>query len=185
MRTQPNQQAGDALHQLRRDHELIRKLLREHERLCQSAGRCPDSKADVVERLCDALCLCAQIEEEILYPTLRLVLDGEVLARTTLCDHGRLRQLIARLDEMEPGDPDYDGAVADIADCVLPSMDDAQTVLFVALRLAGLNAVALGEQMAQRRRTQLRQDFTRLGLPAGDAAEVVGGWPAACRLVRM
>ena len=177
--------ARDALDQLRLDHERIRKLLRDHDRLRQAGAGGPEGKADIVERLCDALSLCALIEEEIFYPTVRPMLGGAVPANTTWCDHARLRHLIARLDEMEPSDPGYDDAVTDIGDCVLPSMNAAQTVLFAEIRLAGLDTAALGEQMAQRRRAQQREDFTRVGLPASGSHVVPGGWPPACRLVQM
>lgn len=164
------------------DHELIRKLLREHSRLPEGGSGGREGKAAVVERLCDALSLCALIEEELFYPVLRAMLGRPVLEQIQLCDHALLRRLIARLDEMEPDHPGYDDAVGDIADCVLPSMDDAQTVLFVEVRMAGLDTAALGEQMTQRRRAQQQLDFTRVGLPRSESSALQGGWPPACRL---
>lgn len=182
MRPRSAPRERDALDQLRLDHQLIRQLLRDHDRLRQGGAGGPEGKAEIVERLCDALSLSALIEEDIFYPVLRAVLGGTLLAQTALCDHARLRHLIARLDEMEPGDPGYDDAVADIGDCVLPSMNDAQSGLFAQVRLAGLDTAALGHQMAQRRRAQQRQDVTRIGLPASDATAVPVGWPPDCRL---
>lgn len=172
----------DALDQLRLDHELIRKLLREYDgvRLVEGCGA--ERKAEIVDRLCDALSLNALIEEEIFYPVVCTALDRARLGQTALCDHARLRRLIARLDEMQPGDPGYDDAVIDIGDCVLPSMDDARAVLFVEVRMIGLDTVALGEQMARRRRAQQQQDFTRIGLPQSESRVVLGGWPPACHL---
>jgi len=182
MRPKSALRTRDAIDQLRLDHERIRKLLREYDgvRLVEGCGR--EQKAEIVEHLCDALMLNALIEEEIFYPVVRPVLDGAQLAQTVLCDHALLRRLIARLDELEPGDPGYDDAVADIGDCVLPSLDDAQTVLFVEVRMTGLDTVALGEQMARRRRAQQQQDLTRIGLPRSESSAVVGGWPPACHL---
>jgi hypothetical protein len=182
MRPKTALRTRDALDQLRLDHDLIRRLLREYDgvRLIEGCG--PERKAEIVERLCDALCLNALIEEEIFYPVVRPALDGAVLAQAALCDHARLRRLIARVDEMEPGDPGYDDAVVDIGDCVLPSLDDAQTVLFVGVRMTGLDTAALGEQMARRRRAQQQQDFTRIGLPRSESTVVVGSWPPACHL---
>jgi hypothetical protein len=174
--------AHDALYHLELDYKLIRKLLGEHDRLRQDGAVDPEGKADIVERLCDALSLCALIEEEIFYPMVRSLLDGTVLAQTNLCDHARLRGLIARLDELQPSDLGYDDAVADIGDCVLPSMDGAQAVLFVQVRRAGLDMTGLGKQMAQCRRAQQQQDLTRIGLPPSESTTVLGGWPPACRL---
>lgn len=174
--------ARDALDQLRLDHERIRKLLRQYDgvRLVEGCGR--ERKAEIVEHLCDALSLNALIEEEVFYPVVRPVLDGGRLAQAALCDHARLRGLIARLDEMEPGDPGYDDAVADIGDCVLPSLDDAWTLLLGEVRTTGLDTAALGHQMACRRRAQQQQDFTRIGLPRSESKVKQGGWPPACHL---
>jgi len=171
----------DALDQLCLEHRRIRKLLRQYRGVCLLEGCGRERKAEIVERLCDALSLNALIEEEVLYPMVRPMLDGAVLVQTALCDHARLRELIARLDEMEPGDPGYDEAVMDIGDCVLPSLDGAQAVLFVHVRMTGLDTSALGEQMARHRRAQ-RQDFTRIGLSRSSATGVAGGWPPACPL---
>ena len=177
--------ASDALDLLQRDHELVRKLLRDHDRLRQGGGGGAEGKADIVEKLCDVLTLCAQIEEELLYPLVRPVLDGHGLAPTVLCDHAQLRRLIARLDELEPTDPGYDDAVGDIGDCVLPSMNHAQTVLFAGVRTAGLDMAALRDQMVRRRRAQQQQDFTRIGMPTPKSTEVVGAWPPDCHLTEM
>jgi hypothetical protein len=82
-------------------------------------------------------------------------------ALAAFCDHESLLELIAQLDEMEPGDPGYDATVGDIADCVVPSMDSEQAVLFRMVREAGIDTCALGEQMARVRRAHQR-DFTHI-----------------------
>jgi len=185
MRSSSAHRSRDALDLLRRDHELVRKLLRDYDRLRQGGVGGPEGKADIVEQLCDVLCLCAQIEEELFYPLVRPVLKGSGVEHALLCDHALLRRLIARLDELEPTDPGYDDAVGDIGECVLPSMNHAHTVLFAELRSAGLDTMALRDQMVRHRRAQYQQDFTRIGLPPPRSTEVVGAWPPACRLTPM
>jgi hypothetical protein len=185
MRSPSACRASDALDLLQRDHELVRKLLRDYDRLRQGGVGGPEGKADIVEQLCDVLCLCAQIEEDLFYPLVRQVLHSSGLAPTLLCDHAQMRRLIARLDELEPTDPGYDDAVGDIGDCVLPSMNHAQTVLFAGVRTAGLDMVALRDQMVRCRRAQQQQDFTRIGLPPPRSTAVYGAWPPACRLTEM
>jgi hypothetical protein len=177
--------ARDALDLLQRDHDLVHKLLCDYDRLRQAGVGGPEGKADVVERLCDALTQCAQIEEDLFYPLLRPVLNGKGLAPTLLCDHALLRRLIARLDELEPTDPGYDEAVRNINDFVLPSMSHAKAVLFVALRSAGLDMLALRDQMVRRRRAQQQQDLTRIGMPPARSTEVHGAWPPDCHLAEM
>lgn len=176
----PTLRARDALDRLRCDHEHIRKLLRDHERLRQAGAGAAESKATIVERLCDALSLCALIEEELFYPMVRRLLGDNGFGLATLCDHARLRNLIARLDEMEPDHPGYDEAVVAIGDCVLPGMQLARTVLFVELRMTGLDTAALGQQMRQRRRAHEQLAPTRIDLPPSGTA--LASWPPTCRL---
>ena len=185
MRSPYAHRTRDALDLLQRDHDLVRKLLCDYDRLRQGGVGGPEGKADVVERLCDALTQCAQIEEDLFYPLLRPMLKDNGLAPTLLCDHALLRRLIARLDELEPTDPGYDEAVGNISDCVLPSMNHAKAVLFVTLRSAGMDMLALRDQMVRRRRAQQQQDLTRIGLPPARSTEVYGAWPPACRLADM
>lgn len=185
MRSPSVHRARDALDLLQRDHDLVRKLLCDCDRLRQGGAGGPEGKAATVEQLCDVLSQCAQIEEELFYPLVRPVLDSSGLTPTLLCDHALLRRLIARLDELEPTDPGYDEAVGDISDCVLPSMNHARAVLFVALRGAGVDMLALRDQMVRHRRAQQQQDFTRIGVSATKSPPVIGAWPAACRLAEM
>jgi hypothetical protein len=185
MRSPSAHRARDALDLLQREHDLVRQLLCNFDHLRQSDMGDAEGKAHVVDRLCDVLSGCAQIEEELFYPLVRPVMDSSGLAPTLLCDHVLLRRLIAQLDELEPTDPGYDEAVGNISDCVLPSMNHARAVLFVALRGAGLDMLALRDQMVRHRRAQQQQDLTRIGMPTPRSTEVVGAWPPDCHLAEM
>lgn len=161
MRIRAFGRARDALDQLRLDHELIRRLLREFDRLRMAGAGGPEGKAEIVDCLCDALALHATLEEEIFYPLVRSVAGEHSPALAACCDHERLLALIAALDEMEPGDPEYDATVGDIADCVVPSMDSEQAVLFRMVREAGIDTQALGERMNRVRKAHQR-DLTNI-----------------------
>jgi hypothetical protein len=161
MRIRTFARARDALDQLRLDHDQIRRLLREFDRLRMAGAGGPEGKAEIVDCLCDTLSLHAHLEEEIFYPLVRSVAGEGSPAIQAFCDHDRLLELIAQLDEMEPGDPDYDATVGDIADCVVPSMDSEQAVLFRMVRDAGIDTQALGVQMSRVRKAHQR-DFTHI-----------------------
>ena len=153
MRIRAFGRAQDALDQLRLDHDMIRRLLREFDRLRMAGAGAPEGKAEIVDCLCDTLCLHARLEEEIFYPLIRSLPGDSVRTLSAFCDHARLRDLIAQLDEMAPGDPDYDATVGHIADCVVPSMETEQQVLFKAVRVAGLDTLALGKEMSRVRKS--------------------------------
>ncbi len=168
----------DALDLLRRDHEAIKHLFGDYERLVRRRAD-PERKATVVGRLCFALSLHLQIEEEIFYPAARAVLAGTAWTVHALDDHDDAKALIARLDEMEAGDADFDASVAALGACIVPHMNEEQDVIFQTVQQAGLDTAALGRRMAQRQKL-LREDVTRIGLPHSQNA--AASWPVACRL---
>lgn len=155
---------SDGLDQLHGEHQSIRQLLRAFERARLLGPSGCGEKAAIVDRLCDTLTLHARIEEDIFYPLVRSVLREDSEATAAFCNHQRLLDLIGWLDELEPQHPDYDRMVRLIGDCVLPSMDQEQAVLFEAVRAAGLDTLALGQRMAHCRKAH-RQDLTELALP--------------------
>ncbi len=154
----------DGLDQLHGEHRSIRQLLRAFERARLLGPSGYGEKAAIVDSLCDTLTLHARVEEEIFYPLVRSVLRGDSEATSAFCNHQRLHDLISWLDELEPDHPDYDRMVRLIGDCVLPSMDQEQAVLFEAVRSAGLDTLALGQRMQLYRKSH-RRDLTALGLP--------------------
>lgn len=173
----------DALDQLRLEHELILKMLRDFDNLRHTREATPKAKAELVDHLCDLLSLHAQLKEQILYPVARTVVAGNDRAQAAFCNLALLQHLIARVDEMDPSDPYYDAAVGDLADCLVASMADEQKVLFTEVRAAGVDTCALGEQMTRMRRTLQQRDLTRLEVPHQRAAAAnAAGWPPACRL---
>lgn len=154
MRTKSFVRARDALNQLQLDHEAIRDLLRDFDRLRLVDRDGTVGKAEIVDCLCDTLMLHAQIKEEIFYPVVRATLGDDPGVLSAFCDHSELYQLIARLDELDPRDPDYDELVGQLSDCVMPSFDQEQAVVFSRVRGAGVDTAALARAMARRRRAQ-------------------------------
>ena len=151
----------DGLDQLHGEHRSIRQLLRAFERARLLGPSGHGEKAALVDSLCDTLTLHARVEEEIFYPLVRSVLREDSEATAAFCNHKRLLDLIAWIDELEPDHPDYDRVVRLIGDSVLPAMDQEQAVLFEAVRSAGLDTLALGERMAHCRKVHKR-DLTAL-----------------------
>jgi len=154
----------DALDLLVRDHHAIERLFRDYRRLTRREAD-PERKAEVAGQICFRLSIHMQIEERLLYPAARIALASQAVFDHALDDHHGAKELIVRLDEMEPDDADYDATVAVIDAYIGPHMAEEQAVIFPALRRAGLDMAALGREMAQLRQQSLHQDVTRIGLP--------------------
>jgi len=177
MRPRPLLRARDALDQLLLDHERVRALLRQYDRVRLTGEMAPERSAELLDSLCDALTLLAQMEEDFFYPAVRQTLGEHMPAPTVFCDHARLRSLIAELDELPPGDRACDAVVADMGDCVVPCMNAAGGALFGPVREAGLDTYALGMQMALWRREQKAQVIKRVPRQPSSKWLAASGWP--------
>ena len=80
---------NDAIAMLKADHEAVSKLFAEYEKT-RSA---PDKKA-IVEELCAALIVHAQIEEEIFYPAVKAALKDKLLVPEATVEHASVKDLM-------------------------------------------------------------------------------------------
>ncbi len=174
--------AFDALVLLTREHAALRQLFRTCERLMKRSG-VDERKAALVGQICCGLQIHLQIKEEIFYPAVYPVHGVASLVQVALMALREGKALMARLDELEPGEDgaDYDTLVAALDEWVAGHARHDEEALFPALRsAAGLDALALGSCMVRRRKA-LNEDVTRLGLPRQSAG--VASWPQSCRIV--
>ena len=158
----------DALDLLAHDHHSIERLFHDYERLARRQGE-HERKGELVGQLCFRLSIHIQIEEDIFYPAARAAIGPDATLDHALRDHGGAKELIARLDEMEPGDADYDATVAVLSAYILPHMNEEQDDIFPKLRSAGLDTQVLGRKLALRQKA-LHEDVTRIGLPLSPTA---------------
>ena len=158
----------DALDLLAHDHLTIERLFHDYARLARRQGE-HDRKGELASQLCFRISIHMQIEEDIFYPAARAAIGQDATLAHALRDHGGARELIARLDEMEPGDADYDATVAVLSAYIVPHMGEEQDDIFPKLRSAALDTQALGRQLAERQKA-LHEDVTRIGLPLSPTA---------------
>jgi hypothetical protein len=162
----------DALVWVVRDHNAIKRLFVEYERLVGRGGD-DDSKGWLVGHVCLRLSSHLQIEEDVFYPALRSAIGQVASLNQALLGHHSIRELIAGLDEMEPGESGHDAKVALLAASMRPHMEDQQREVFPLVRNAGLDTATLGRRMVERRKA-LHEDVTRIGLPSSTRG---AAWP--------
>ncbi|HSI57486.1 MAG TPA: hemerythrin domain-containing protein [Ideonella sp.] len=155
---------ADAVEMLTRDHDALKQLFRSYERLIDR-GRDLESRALLAGRICCHLSVHLQIEEEIFLPWVQAAADRPNWLACELGDHACCKELIARLDEMEPGDDGYDTSVVILSAYAALHMDEEQQSIFTWVRRSGLDTTALGRTMAERHRAALCGDVTLAGLP--------------------
>lgn len=142
----------DAISILTADHAEVKKMFKEFEKLKQEDGAEAD-KAELVGKICEALSIHAQIEEEIFYPAMRDAISEEDLDLMDEADveHAGAKELIAQLEESEPGDDHYDAKVIVLGEQIDHHVKEEEGEMFSTARKAKLDMEELGMQLMQRK----------------------------------
>lgn len=141
----------DAIAMLRADHDEVNALF--------AAVKHADGlvkKKELVGRICAALSLHAQIEEEIFYPAVQAALKDHLLVPEAKVEHGGVKALIAQLVDLDPGGEMYDARLTVLSEYVKHHVREEQTEMFPKVKSSSLDLVALGEKMATRKAALLQ-----------------------------
>jgi hypothetical protein len=98
--------ADSAIALLKQDHREVDEMFDEFEDLDDNAA-----KGKLAQKICLALKIHAQIEEEIFYPPARTATGDNDLLDEALVEHAGAKQLIAEIEKMKPGDDLFDAKV--------------------------------------------------------------------------
>jgi hemerythrin superfamily protein len=116
------------------------------------ADTSPARKQAIVEHICLALTVHAQLEEEIFYPALAEVLKGDPALDKSKPEHDEMRGFIDKLHQLSPEDGGFDDALMDLMRVVIHHVADEETRLIPAAeRLLADQLGSLGAQMTKRR----------------------------------
>jgi len=109
-------------------------------------------KRGLVDTVCLALEVHAQLEEEIFYPALRAVSPPDEVLTKSVPEHDEMRRLIGALRSLAPDDPARDPLFLELMRDVLHHVADEETVLLPqAERLLADQLRPLGARMLRRR----------------------------------
>lgn len=149
---------ADAVDLLTRDHRLLEELF------AAFAAATPQQLDPLARRTCKLLRIHAQIEEELFYPVARRATQDDAMIDEAEREHAEARQAIARVESMTSDHAGFKSAVGDLAAMATAHVREEESRLFPRLRNAGVNLVALGVALAERRDTLL----DTLGLHSDD-----------------
>ena len=99
------QEQVNAVDLLEQDHREVEEWFDEYDELEDSDK---DRKGELAEKICLALKVHAEIEEEIFYPRAREATKDHDLIDEAIVEHATVKNLIGEIDEMEVGDELYD-----------------------------------------------------------------------------
>ncbi len=138
--------ALDAITLLETDHREVEDLFDQFD---SAAG--DGAKASIAQRICLALKIHAQIEEELFYPAARDKTGDNDLVDEAVVEHMGAKTLIAQIEAMKPGQPLYDAKVKVLSEQVRHHVEEEEGELFPEVRETRIDLDALGAKLAARK----------------------------------
>jgi hemerythrin superfamily protein len=142
----PRSDAQEAIALLKADHRQVDGFFEQYEVL-------PDDleKKALAEKICLALKVHAQIEEELFYPPAREKTgDGKLLDKAVV-EHMGAKSLIAETEAMLPGQSLYDAKVKVLGEQVRHHVKEEEEELFPEMQETDLDLGILGGKLAARK----------------------------------
>lgn len=150
---------SDALSMLKADHDKVRKMFKEFEKLDSGDT---EEKAQLVKQACTELKVHSQIENEIVYPAIRESIDDDDLMDEALVEHQAAEELISQLEQMQPGDEMYNAKFTVLGEYVNHHIAEEEKEIFPKAKKAKMDLVGLGEQIAARKNELMKSESAAL-----------------------
>ena len=123
---------------LEADHKALKKMFMGYAALCEDGAPAP-KKRRLALRICQALAVHAQIEEEIFYPQVRQVIGVKALMDEALQQHAEAKKIIARIEAMKEADAGQDAAAKQLGVLIDGHVLEEREKIFLQARAAALD----------------------------------------------
>jgi hemerythrin superfamily protein len=132
---------------LKADHRVVEQMFESFEKTRK------DRKQSLANRICNALRVHAQIEEEIFYPAFYEATREEDLHNEAIIEHDSVKKLIAEIESSGPGDRYFDARVSVLSEMVKHHVkeEEQRDGLFNKARDSDMNLADIGDQLASRK----------------------------------
>jgi hemerythrin superfamily protein len=139
----------DAVKLLMADHDEVENLFKQFQKTKDSGAE----KGEIVEQICKALTVHAEIEEEIFYPAARNALAeaGEDMMDEAEVEHASIKSLVEQIQDAEPGDEMYDAKVKVLCEYVMHHVKEEEGKMFPKIKKTDLDLDDLGAELAERK----------------------------------
>jgi hypothetical protein len=148
--TKAQAKPADAIALLKADHAEVLKLFKEYEKLHKDEAPA-DERAELAQQICRMLEIHTTIEEEILYPAAREVLDEPDVMDEAEIEHNSAKSLIAEIKGMQPDEPMYDAKLKVLGEYIAHHVKEEHKQMFPQLRKQKMDLKAVGLMLAQRK----------------------------------
>jgi hemerythrin superfamily protein len=132
---------------LEQDHREVEEWFDEYNELKEEDNR----KGALAEKICLALKVHAQIEEEIFYPRAREATKDNDLIDEATVEHATVKHLIVEIEGMEVGEELYDAKIRVLGEMVKHHIKEEEEELFPELVPTKMDLDAVGKELAKRK----------------------------------
>jgi Hemerythrin HHE cation binding domain len=136
-----------ALELLEQDHRQVEELFDEYDQLKGNDKK----RGELAQKICLALEIHAQIEEEIFYPLAREATKDNNFIDESLVEHATVKNLIGEIEEMQVGDNLFDAKIRVLGEIVKLHIHEEEQELFPELESAKIDLEALGKELTERK----------------------------------
>ena len=141
------QGAVNALDLLEHDHRQVEEWLDEFDEMKPSDRR----RAELAKKICLALKVHAQIEEEIFYPQAREAIKDNDLIDEAIVEHATVKNLVDEIEKMKIGDELYDAKMRVLGEIVKHHIREEEEELFPELQSVKMDLDTVGKSVAERK----------------------------------
>lgn len=155
----------DALKLLTEDHDEVKALFKQYEKLVKDEAD-DDEKLAIAQEICTKLTVHATVEEEIFYPAARQALgeDADLIDEADV-EHASAKDLIGQIEASSPEDDDhFDAKVKVLGEYIDHHVKEEEGEMFTKVKKAkgDIDLDAIGEEIATRKEELMEE----LGVPA-------------------
>ena len=144
----------DAIALLKADHREVEGWFEQFEKT-----RSDKKKQELADKICTALKVHTQIEEEIFYPAFLEATGDKDIHHEAEVEHAGAKNLIAQIEKMTPDDDYYDAKVKVLSEMIKHHVkeEEQRDGMFAEAKKSDMDLAALGEEMAARKRELMAQ----------------------------
>ena len=146
----------DAVNLLDADHKAVKQMFMAYSSLCEDDAPA-SQKLALARRICKALTVHAQLEEEIFYPPVRTALHENTLMDDALAEHAEAKHLIARIEAMKPTSPAYDTTVKQLGKLIDAHVLKEREQIFLKASRAALDLRGMTFPLMKRQKQLTKQ----------------------------
>ncbi|HKX53348.1 MAG TPA: hemerythrin domain-containing protein [Nitrosospira sp.] len=153
-KTTARRSKNDAIKLLTDDHNKVKKMFKEFEKLHKKHE---EGREELAQQICKELTIHAQLEEEIFYPAAREAIDDDHLMNEAAVEHQAAKDLIEKIQSMNSSDPMYDALVRVLGEYVNHHIEEEQNEIFPKVEKAKMDLEEIGSEIEERKEALMEE----------------------------